>query len=119
MKNIIAENQKKVLNLEIIITVDVNWSHKRWSVNECCCIVFDAKTGKFLDLEIIIRNSRDKHGNYEGAFSFMEGVGNAYIFNFITKTQKIIFYFYLTFIIFFILLQLNNILFLFYFMYLL
>jgi hypothetical protein len=41
-----------------IIKTDAGWSHRGWSANECCVIVFDADCSQILDMEIVIRKLR-------------------------------------------------------------
>jgi hypothetical protein len=60
----------------VAIVSDGGWSSRGWNALECTVFVFNAKTGKLLDFENVIKELPGcKHGNYVGNSTTMEGEG--------------------------------------------
>lgn len=78
----LKENRQKLkTHLSSVIMIDGRWSSRGWNANECTVSVFNAVTKELLHVEHVLRKlgHNDKHGNYIGASSSMEGFAVAKI----------------------------------------
>ncbi|MGH9975293.1 MAG: hypothetical protein ACRD8Z_05585, partial [Nitrososphaeraceae archaeon] len=73
---ILKQNRDKLrYQVSNILMIDGRWSSRGWNANECTVSVFNAVSKELLYVDHILRklNHNDKHGNYIGASSAMEG----------------------------------------------
>ena len=50
-----VNRQESAANGSLWVTFDGGWSNRGWTANECTVVMFDAMTGKLLDIEHVVR----------------------------------------------------------------